>query len=338
MRSAAPVGLCIAVALTATACTERPAVPWSGYVVGDFIYVAAPLAGKLEALQVRASDQVEQGAPLFSLESASELAAQDEAAAKLSGARAQQANLEKGKRSEEQAVIQAQLAQARVAAALAQRELERQQRLLDKGFVSIARVDDAATKLKEAYARVDELSASLKVARLPARSDELAASRASVSAAGNVLRQNEWRVEQKRQRAPAAGVINEVFFRQGEFVQAGQPVLSLLPPSNIKLRFFVPEAELGSLQLGQTVQIRCDGCGQLQPIAARISHIASQAEYTPPVIYSNSQRARLVFMVEAMPASEDAVRLHPGQPVDISRASAQIKAQAKSPTNTTGGR
>ena len=327
-RFTALAGLCITAVLGLAACTEQQAAAWSGYVVGDFVYVAAPLSGKLETLQVRASDQVEQGAWLFSLESASELAAQDEAAARLQGARAQQANLEKGRRTEEQAVIQAQLAQARIAEALAQRELERQQRLLDKGFVSVARVDDAATKLKEARARIDELSASLKVARLPARSDELAASRANVSAAGGALRQNEWRVEQKRQRAPAAGLINEVFFRQGEFVQAGQPVLALLPPANIKLRFFVPEAELGSLRLGQTVQIRCDGCRQA--IGARISHIAAQAEYTPPVIYSNSQRARLVFMVEAKPEPEEAVHLHPGQPVDISRGAAPTQKAAGS--------
>ena len=101
-----------------------------------------------------------------------------------------------------------------------------------------------------------ELSASLKVARLPARSDELAAGRANVAAAGSALRQSEWRVGQKRQFAPASGVINEVFFRQGEYVQAGQPVLALLPPENIKLRFFVPESELASLKLAQAVHVR----------------------------------------------------------------------------------
>jgi HlyD family secretion protein len=111
-----------------------------------------------------------------------------------------------------------------------------------------------------------------------------------------------------------------VFFRQGEYVQAGQPVVALLPPANIKLRFFVPESELAALKLGQAIRVRCDGCGA--PVVATLSHIASQAEYTPPVIYSNSQRARLVFMVEAKPEPADAARLHPGQPVDIERPAA----------------
>ncbi len=309
---------------------------WSGYAVGDFIYVAAPLSGKLDAMQVRASDVVDKGALLFTLESGSELAAQDEAAARLKGAQAQQANLEKGRRAEELAVIQAQLVKAREEAALAKRSLEREQRLLDKGFVSTARVDDATTRLKEANAQIDELGAALKVARLPARGDEVAASRANVAAAGGALRQSEWGVGQKRQLAPAAGTVNEVFFRQGEFVQAGQPVLSLLPPANIKLRFFVPEAELASVKPGQVLHAHCDGCGA--PIEVHVSHISSQAEYTPPVIYSNSQRARLVFMVEAMPAPAEAARLRPGQPVDVDRPAVGGAAGAAGASGTAGAK
>lgn len=310
-------GLCLAALLALGACAPPPAATWSGYAVAEFIYVAAPLAGTIESLSVRASDTVERGAPLFALESASETAARDEAAARLNAAQAQQADLEKGRRADEQAVVQAQLAQARVAQALAQREVERLQRLLAQGFVSLAQVDDASTRQREASARVDELSASLRVAKLPARGDEQAAGRANVAAAGGALRQIERQLEKTRQFAPAAGVVNEVFFRPGEFVQAGQPVLALLPPQNIKLRFFVPQAELAGLRLGQTLGAVCDGCGE--PLRVRVSHIAAQAEYTPPVIYSNAQRARLVFMVEARPEPADAARLHPGQPVDVER-------------------
>ena len=89
----------------------------------------------------------------------------------------------------------------------------------------------------------------------------------------------------------------------------------MLPPGAVKARFFVPETELGALKLGQNVELRCDGCGA--PIAARIDFIATRAEYTPPVIYSNAQRARLVFMVEARPDAKDGARLKPGQPVDV---------------------
>jgi HlyD family secretion protein len=98
-------------------------------------------------------------------------------------------------------------------------------------------------------------------------------------------------------------------------VQPGQPVLALLPPGNVKARFFVPEGVVGRLQMGAAVNIVCDGCAALIP--ARISFISNRAEYTPPVIYSNAQRAKLVFMVEARPNAADGARLKPGQPVDV---------------------
>lgn len=95
-------------------------------------------------------------------------------------------------------------------------------------------------------------------------------------------------------------------------------MLALLPPANLKARFFVAESEVATLAAGQAVTLRCDGCGE--PIAAHISRIATQAEYTPPVIYSNAQRAKLVFLVEAKPEAKDATRLRPGQPLDVRRA------------------
>jgi HlyD family secretion protein len=110
--------------------------------------------------------------------------------------------------------------------------------------------------------------------------------------------------------------VADTFFRVGEWVPAGQPVVSLLAPSAVRARFFVPEGVLGALTVGQAVQLQCDGCGA--PMPARIDFIATQAEYTPPVIYSNAQRARLVFMVEARPTeARDAARLKPGQPIDV---------------------
>jgi HlyD family secretion protein len=181
-------------------------------------------------------------------------------------------------------------------------------------------VDDAATALRQAQARVAELSDALKVAALPARSDQRDASTASAVAAGQVLRQSEWRSNQKQQTAPTQALVADVLFQVGEYVQPGQPVVSLLPPANTKARFFVPEAALAALRLGQKVQIRCDGCGQ--PIPATISRIATQPEFTPPIIYSNTQRSKLVFMVEAKPDAAQALRLKPGQPLDVVAAAA----------------
>ncbi|MEO8545008.1 MAG: HlyD family efflux transporter periplasmic adaptor subunit [Burkholderiaceae bacterium] len=313
-------------------CSEPPASGWSGYAEADYVYVASPVAGQLASVAVVAGQQVAPGAPLFALDAENEVAARAGAAARVAAAQAQLADLEKGKRSEELAVSDAQLAQARVSAALAQRELERQQRLVAQGFVSKAVIDEATSNLHQAQGRVDELVAALRVARLPARSDARAASQASAQAAREALRQSTWLEGQTHQNAPVQAQVSEVFYQPGEFVAAGQPVVALLPPANVKARFFVPEAELASIRLGQSVRLVCDGCAG--PIAATVSRIATQAEYTPPVIYSNAQRAKLVFMVEARPDAALAMPIKPGQPLEVFRADVPAAGASAAKTRT----
>jgi HlyD family secretion protein len=310
----AGLGLVMALA----GCQPAAAPAWTGYAEAELVYIAAPVAGRLTTLAVRSGEAVQAGQPLFELDATPELAADAEARAREASARAQAANADTGRREPEVAVTRAQLAQARDSAQLAASDLARQQALVGQGFVAKARVDDAVTTLAQARARVAELEAALAVARLPARPDERLSARALADAAASSRAQAAWRVEQKRQSAPMAARVNDVFLRTGEWVQAGQPVLALLPPAHRKARFYVPQAAVGSLQLDATVQLHCDGCGA--PIPARISFIANGPEYTPPVIYSNAQRDKLVFLVEARPLKpEDAERLKPGQPLDVSR-------------------
>jgi HlyD family secretion protein len=306
------------------ACQPKAPEGWSGYAEGDYVYVSAPVAGTLKTLAVQAGQQVAAGAPLFTLDPVPEQAARAEAEARVRAAQAQAENLGKGRRSDEIAIIQAQLAQARALASRAQTEWERQRALVAQEFISQSRADDAATALTQARARVAELEASLRTAQLPARSDERASAEAQVDAASQAQRQQAWREQQTVQAAPTAALVSDTYWRVGEYVPAGQPVISLLPPSARKARFYVPETELGQLAMGQAVSLHCDGCGA--PIAARISRIATQPEYTPPVIYSNTQRAKLVFLVEALPDAAQALKLHPGQPLDV-RPAASVPAK-----------
>lgn len=297
-------------------CGEPPPPGWTGYAEAELVYIAPPVAGRLTELSVRSGEAVAAGQALFTLDATPELAADAEAQARALSARAQAADADKGRRAPELAVTRAQLEQAHAAERLAASDLARQQQLLTQGFVARARVDDAATTLTQARARVAELEAALQVAQLPARADERSAARALAEAAQSSRAQAAWRVEQKRQSAPVAARVQDVFMRPGEWVPAGQPVLALLPPAHRKARFYVPQSVVGSLKTDATVNLHCDGCGAAIP--ARISFIASGPEYTPPVIYSNQQRDKLVFLVEARPVkAEDAERLHPGQPLDV---------------------
>jgi HlyD family secretion protein len=121
------------------------------------------------------------------------------------------------------------------------------------------------------------------------------------------------RLERRRMASPVTGTIQEVYFRVGEMVQSGRPILSIMPPGNVKVRFFVPQAALPGVQIGERVQVHCDGCRK--DLFARVSFISAQAEFTPPVIYSLEERARLVFRIEAIPEQPDDFRI--GQPASV---------------------
>lgn len=161
-----------------------------------------------------------------------------------------------------------------------------------------------------------ELTRQIEVYRLPEREKRIAAQRAEVSAKEARAAQARWTLEQKRISAPADGLIYDTLYREGEWVPAGSPVVQMLPPGNVKIRFFVPEPLIGGLRLGDRVSVRMDG--RPEPFPAVVSYVAPDAEYTPPIIYSNETRSKLVFMVEARPDPESSALLHPGQPVSVS--------------------
>lgn len=286
-----------------------------GYAEAEYVRLATPIAGTLTKLYVRRGDRVEQDAPAFVLEQESEQAQREEAAARVRQAQAQVADLQKGKRPDEIAAMRAQVKQAEAALALSSANLARQRKLVADKFISPAAIDQALTAYERDRARTAELRAQLRTAELGARQDEIDAAQQELKAAHAQLAQAEWRLAQKTQRIPVKGEIADVLYREGEFVQAGSPVISMLPPQNIKLRFFVPEPLLASLQLGQEVRVHCDGCPSA--ITAKISYVSSAPEYTSPLIYSRENRASLVFMIEARPAPEQAALLHPGQPLEI---------------------
>lgn len=297
-------------------CRPEAAPPaWQGYAEGEYVRVASPLAGTLAQLHVAQGAAVQAGAPLFVLEQDNEAAARRGAEERLAQARAQLADLEKGRRPEEIAAIEAQRRQAAAALALAESNLRRTEALVASGFQSAATLDQARSGRDQARAAQAEVAAQLEVARLAGRTDQIAAARAAMASAQAAVDQAAWQTARKTVAAPVAGVVQERLYLPGEFVPAGSPVLALLPPGNIKLRFFVPEAELARLKPGRRVSVACDGCGAA--IAATVSFVSTQPEYTPPVIYNRDNRTKLVWLVEARPALQDAARLSPGQPVDV---------------------
>ncbi|MDK2123901.1 HlyD family secretion protein [Parachitinimonas caeni] len=301
-------------------CNDSPPAAWSGYVEIDPVRVAAPAAGRLMQLSVEKGAEVKLGQLLFVLDREAEQAVLDEAGARLRRGEAQAANLESGRRSEELAVITAQQKQAEAALLASESALRRQRKLAEQGFVSAGTLEGLLAQRDRDAAKVNELAQQLKVAQLAAREAERQAARADTDAGRAALAQAKWRLDQRSVLAPLAARVEQSYFKPGEWVPAGVPVLSLQAPAAIKARFYLPEAERPTLKLGDKVQLGCDSCGA--PITATVSYLANQAEFTPPVIYNKDNRTRLVYLVEAQPAPADAARLRPGLPLDVRRAGA----------------
>jgi HlyD family secretion protein len=312
MRAA---GLALFAALLAGCSGDKPS-EYQGYVEGEYVYIASPVGGRLERLLVRRGQTIEAKAPLFELESDEEAAAKRQAEEQLRAAQAQLADLRLGKRNPELDVAQAQLAQALAAEEQAAQQLRRDEAQFEAGGIARAQLEDSRANHAIKAARVRELSGQLQVSRLPAREDQIRAQNAQVAAARAASSQSAWRLDQKRVNATQGGLVADTLYREGEWVQPGSPVVRMLPPANVKVRFFVPEAVAGGLKPGRGVTLRCDGCEGEVPAA--VSYVSNEAEFTPPVIYSNETRSKLVFLVEARPSVENAPRLRPGQPVSVS--------------------
>jgi len=260
-------------------------------------------------------ERLKAGDPLFSLENGSETAARNQAARLFAQAQATLEDEKAGKRPTELASAEAQLKQAHAALDMSEKDFERQDSLIQSGAISVQDFQKARMTRDEDRQQVDQLGADLQTARLGSRVDEIAAAQAGARASQAALAKAQWDLDQKFQCAPKSGLVFDTLYYEGEWVAAGHPVVSLLPPGQIKVRAFVPEPNIGAIRVGAQVQVMVDGVAA--PLMGRVSFISPEAEYTPPVIYSRESRSKLVFMVEVEFDPKIAVNLHPGQPVDV---------------------
>lgn len=297
------------------ACGRGDRAGYQGYVEGEFVHVASGVGGRLQHLLVQRGQTVAVDAPLFELEGKQETAAVRQADEALGAAGATLADLETGKRHAEIEVSRAQLDQARAQATRSAAQLARDEAQFEAGGISKNALEESRARHEVDAARVRELENSLEVAGLKARPDQIKSQSSQVAAAQAARDQAQWRLDEKHVAAAQPGVIVDTLYREGEWVPAGAPVVRMLPPDHLKIRFFVPEKSLHLFPVGRGVSVRCEGCDK--PIAASVSYVATDPEFTPPVIYSNDQRAKLVFMVEARPAADGAAQLRPGQPVEV---------------------
>ncbi len=312
-RSCALLAL-VTTALAVAGCNGSGEPTFQGWVEAELVFVGPDETGRVQTLSVKEGTAIETGKPLFSVDDDLQVSDLQGAVAAVAEAKARLARQEASQqRQEEVAVLQAQERRAESALSLSSIELERQRTLVVKGIASKAAFDTAQANYDRDKASLEEIRRQIDVARMASRDEDIAAARESLAAAEARRVASQTRLQRRKVASPVTGSVQQVYYRPGEMVPAGKPVVALLPPGNLKFRFFVPESALPKLALGETVQIRCDGCAG--DLTARIDFLARSAEYTPPVIYSQEERSKLVFLVEARPAKPEGFRV--GQPVSV---------------------
>lgn len=294
----------LAAALILSACGSKSSDGLAGYVEAELLYIAPQDAGALLALDVKEGDRVEKGQALFRIDPARMALSLDQA--EKSAAAATDRVADGGALAQQTAEAEAGFENARL-------QYARSSKLLKEGVVTQARVDNDRAGFEAARARLD----AAKAERAAAEGDA-----ASARALADLWRK---RLEDLAVTSPEAGSIERVYRRPGEIVAAGDPVVALLPPDNLKIRFYAPEALLSTLQVGGEVSVACDRCAS--NIRARITFIAAEPQFTPPVIYSVEEREKLVFLVEAR--TEGGARLTPGLPVVVAAGAEPRSAEAK---------
>jgi HlyD family secretion protein len=289
---------------------------WQGYADADFVKVGPTQEGLLTFVHVQRGDEIAAGDPLFDQDDIADLAGRDQAARQFTQTEEQLENLLSPGKPTEILQAEANLRDAAAARDKIKADLDRSEQLLKTGAATVQLADQQRADFRSSVAKVQAAEAALDQLRAPlGREREIKAQRAAVQAARSALAMAQWRLDQRHVVAPASGVIADVLARPGETLPAGSPVVSLLPPENIFVRFFVPEPMLARIHLRGDVALVCDNCPA--DLKAKISFISPQVEYTPPVIFSESMRAKLVTKIEARPRPDQAVLINPGQPVSV---------------------
>lgn len=296
-------------------CSQYNGPVLQGYIEGEYTNLSPLVPGALRKLHVSRGESVRAGQILFVLDDQPESAELKRAQANLESQQSKLKDYLSGQRSTVLAGIIAQRDQAQADLELAQSNFNRTAQLFKKGVVSKASYDEDLSKLKSSQQRVNQFEQNLKEAELGEREYRILQQSDEVKSAAAQVEESKWRLSQKTLFAPEAGLIFDTFFVEGEQIAANQPVVSLLAPRNVYVVFFIPEPIRSQIAINEGITFDCDGCKQ--QYTATINYISPQAEYTPPVIYSRESRSKLVYRVQAKLPLSYAMKLHPGQPVEV---------------------
>ena len=284
----------------------------TGYVEANYIYLAAPESGWITEQAIELGSIIEKGQVVTQLDDDYQNLSLTQQQTITQQKQAQLADLTQGARTEELNVLRSQLHEANIQTELAKLQFTRAQQLHQDALISQAEFDSAKLTLASKNAKEVTIKQQIKVLELGARKEQVIAKQQEVKSSNFDIEKSLWQKNQRMIIAHQSGIVDEIYFRQGEFVNKGQPVLSLLLPRSKKVRFYLPQAKVVKLTLGKNISVVTQSSALAK---ATVSYIANSVEFTPPVLYDNTNRQALVFLVEA--TFNEPIALHPGQPVDI---------------------
>jgi len=299
--------------LLASCGSEQPDNVLQGYVEGRQVHLAPRANGIVTALYVTEGDQVVAGSVLFSVDSERAQAQLEKSFAAAAAAKARLTNLSKGGRPEEIRAAREALNETQANLTLAEQAYTRSKALVEGGVSAVARLDQDRAVLQVARARLSEAQSRLALILLPAREDLITAAQRDVEALNTAIARAELDLKDRSIPAPVSGRIETIYRRVGEVAGPTQPVLALLSPDQMRIRFFVPEPMLPRVHHGSIVSIHCDNCAH--DLRGEVVYISNQAEFTPPIIFTEKERAKLVYLVEVRPDQPE--QFLNGQPVHV---------------------
>lgn len=304
----------LSVCLLLVACSEQTQEKrtYSGYIEGEYSYAITPQDGFIEELLVDEGDKLLASQPIAQLDQSLQALQIKQLSNELKSQSYLVDDMKHGARAEEIAVVNSQMLALQEELKLVEKNITRTKELITKALSSQNELDLLLTKKDVLKRQIQSYHSQIAALKLPARELATLAQSELYLAKQAKLNQQQWLNDQRNIVSPSAGSVSQVFYRQREFVKAGTPILSILLDGIKKVRFTVPQSDLASFQLGETVWVNQDKTEN--PIKAKISFIAKKAEFTPPVLYGPRVRDKLVFTVEAEMENN---LLNIGQPVDV---------------------
>lgn len=284
-------------------------------------------SGRVGRITVREGQQVTEGAILGELDTAELEARRRQALARVEAAEALLRELERGAQREEIAQAMAAVEAARERLSDAQRDLERNRTLHQGGAISLEAYQKSATAAQVAESQLAQAAEQLALVRKGPRQERIEAQRAQVAEARAGVRAVDAAIGNATMVAPITGVVTVRHVEPSEIVSPGQPVLTVMDPSDRWVRIYVPENRIGAIRLGAPASISSDTYPNRR-YSGRVTYISPEAEFTPKSVQTAEERVRLVYAVKVRVEGDPEMELKPGMPVDVTldiRPEAEIR-------------